>query len=189
MCGIAGIVRSDAREPVQEQTLLRMARAIRHRGPDGFGLCLDPGAGLVSAAWRCRSRARLAALARRERRSVLVYNGEKTTTPSCVDRWRRRERRVRRSDTEVVHRLLERHDRRRCIVSRAVAFAWWRRSPPLTPPRPLRRPADLLRLGRDERSRSRRGKGCSPGEVSASPDMLGLDQVFTLWAPQARGPR
>src|SRR4051794_23817228 len=48
MCGLAGIVRADAGAPVEEAALLRMARALRHRGPDGFGLALDPGAGLVS---------------------------------------------------------------------------------------------------------------------------------------------
>ena len=40
--------RPHARRPVDEQALLRMAAAIRHRGPDGFGLALDAGAGLVS---------------------------------------------------------------------------------------------------------------------------------------------
>src|SRR3954471_13231279 len=48
MCGLAGIVRANADAPVDEDALLRMARALRHRGPDGFGLALDPGAGLVS---------------------------------------------------------------------------------------------------------------------------------------------
>ena len=49
MCGIAGIVRAEAGPPVPEEALLRMARSIRHRGPDGFGLVLDHGAGLVSS--------------------------------------------------------------------------------------------------------------------------------------------
>ena len=48
MCGIAGIVRPDREAQVEEAALLRMARAIRHRGPDGFGLAFDPGAGFVS---------------------------------------------------------------------------------------------------------------------------------------------
>ncbi len=49
MCGVAGIVRPEAAAAVDEDALLRMAGAIRHRGPDGFGLALDAGAGLVSA--------------------------------------------------------------------------------------------------------------------------------------------
>ena len=45
-----------------KQALLRMARAIRHRGPDGFGLALEAGAGLVShAAGDLRPAVRLAA--------------------------------------------------------------------------------------------------------------------------------
>ncbi len=43
MCGIAGIVRPQGGQPVAEAALLRMARAIRHRGPDGYGLALDAG--------------------------------------------------------------------------------------------------------------------------------------------------
>ena len=37
MCGVGGIVRPEPSSPVDEQALLRIARAIRHRGPDGFG--------------------------------------------------------------------------------------------------------------------------------------------------------
>ena len=45
MCGIAGIAR---REPsgVEPRTLLRMAAAIEHRGPDGEGFHFEPGVGL-----------------------------------------------------------------------------------------------------------------------------------------------
>ena len=77
MCGIAGIVRSDPADAVDEQALLRMARSIRHRGPDGFGILLDPGAGLVSTrlsivdlehGWQ--------PLLSDSDGSVLVYNGE-----------------------------------------------------------------------------------------------------------------
>src|SRR5829696_6258747 len=48
MCGIAGIVRPDPRNQVTEHALRQMARALRHRGPDGFGLGLAAGAGFVS---------------------------------------------------------------------------------------------------------------------------------------------
>lgn len=39
MCGIAGVLTSAARPTANE--LLRMAAAIRHRGPDGYGYLLD----------------------------------------------------------------------------------------------------------------------------------------------------
>jgi asparagine synthase (glutamine-hydrolysing) len=48
MCGIAGIVRPRAGPAPDQQALLRMAGAIGHRGPDGFGYALDRGAGLVN---------------------------------------------------------------------------------------------------------------------------------------------
>jgi len=46
MCGFAGIARREARG-VAPGTLQRMAAAIRHRGPDGFGLHADEQVGLA----------------------------------------------------------------------------------------------------------------------------------------------
>jgi asparagine synthase (glutamine-hydrolysing) len=75
MCGIAGIVRADP-APVELAALRRMAGALRHRGPDGWGLAREAGAGLVST--------RLAIFdvpggwqpMRGRRGTLLVYNGE-----------------------------------------------------------------------------------------------------------------
>ncbi|HTY58888.1 MAG TPA: asparagine synthase (glutamine-hydrolyzing) [Bacteroidota bacterium] len=50
MCGIAGIVSTNGRHPPPEIELLRsMVGAIRHRGPDEYGLYRDERAGLVHA--------------------------------------------------------------------------------------------------------------------------------------------
>jgi asparagine synthase (glutamine-hydrolysing) len=49
MCGIAGIVSLDAAPPPARETLLRMAGALTHRGPDELGLYRDAGAGLAHA--------------------------------------------------------------------------------------------------------------------------------------------
>lgn len=51
MCGIAGMVRlgDGAREPPSLQQLVRMAGALRHRGPDEFGVYRDQHAGLAHA--------------------------------------------------------------------------------------------------------------------------------------------
>jgi asparagine synthase (glutamine-hydrolysing) len=38
MCGIAGMVNFDRREPVERQAIVRMARSIAHRGPDDEGI-------------------------------------------------------------------------------------------------------------------------------------------------------
>ena len=50
MCGIAGIValREHAASPAREQ-LVDMAGALRHRGPDEFGIYRDERAGLAHA--------------------------------------------------------------------------------------------------------------------------------------------
>lgn len=50
MCGIAGIINTgDRGEPPSRELLTSMVRAIRHRGPDEYGLYRDQRAGLVHA--------------------------------------------------------------------------------------------------------------------------------------------
>ncbi|MCB0875099.1 MAG: asparagine synthase (glutamine-hydrolyzing) [Solirubrobacterales bacterium] len=192
MCGIAGIVRADEGEAVEERALLRMARAIRHRGPDGFGLLLDPGAGLVSTrlsivdlehGWQ--------PLVAAGDDSVLVYNGEVYNHPELREWLRSRGVVFRtRSDTEVVHALLEYEgpaglDR----LNGQFALAWWQ---------PRRRRLTLVRdrFGVRPLSFSFREDGTivfgsetkalfASNEVRPEVDLAGLDQVFTLWAPQA----
>ena len=46
MCGIAGIISLNSREPVDEARLKRMRDVLRHRGPDGEGLWIDGPVGL-----------------------------------------------------------------------------------------------------------------------------------------------
>ena len=48
MCGIAGIVDLRGERPVHEETLVQMARALVHRGPDEEGFYVEPGLGLAS---------------------------------------------------------------------------------------------------------------------------------------------
>jgi asparagine synthase (glutamine-hydrolysing) len=47
MCGIAGILKFDPRERVEEHRLVRMREALSHRGPDGEGLMVDGPVGLA----------------------------------------------------------------------------------------------------------------------------------------------
>ena len=129
MCGIAGIVRHGRRRsPVDEATLLRMARAIRHRGPDGFGLALDPGAGLVSTrlaiidlpgGWQ--------PLEADATVGALVYNGEVYNHPELRAELEARGEAFETScDTEVVLRLLERDGLDALErLNGQFAFAWW----------------------------------------------------------------
>jgi len=46
MCGIAGIMDSTGRRPIDADLLRRMTDRIAHRGPDGSGFHLAPGIGL-----------------------------------------------------------------------------------------------------------------------------------------------
>ena len=192
MCGIAGIVRADAGDAVEEQALLRMARSIRHRGPDGFGLLLDPGAGLVSTrlsivdlehGWQ--------PLVGDGGGSVLVYNGEVYNHPELRE-WLRGEGVgfETRSDTEVVHALLEYEglaglDR----LNGQFALAWWQpRQRRLTLVRDrfgVRPLSFALRDGGDIVFGSEAKALFAAGEVRPRIDLAGLDQVLTLWAPQS----
>jgi asparagine synthase (glutamine-hydrolysing) len=46
MCGIAGIFAADSGAAIDPRAIRRMTDALRHRGPDGQGMHLDPGIGL-----------------------------------------------------------------------------------------------------------------------------------------------
>src|SRR5262245_34341253 len=49
MCGIVGILEQAEKESIGQRELRQMLAAIRHRGPDEFGIYLDPQVGLGSA--------------------------------------------------------------------------------------------------------------------------------------------
>ena len=194
MCGIAGIVHPEPAPPVDEVALRRMARAIRHRGPDGYGYVLDHGAGLVSArlsifdlpgGWQ--------PLEAEPGGNVLVYNGEVYNHPELrAELEGRGERFATTCDTEVVLRLLEREglaalDR----LNGQFAFAWWQpESRRLTMVRdrfgvrPLHYaidPTGVLVFGSEAKALF------ASGAVAPRRDLAGIDEVFTLWG--ARAPR
>ena len=196
MCGIAGIVRADARRPVDEDALLRMAAAIRHRGPDGYGLILDPGAGLVSTrlaiidipgGWQ-PLRAESSAAGH-----VLIYNGEVYNHVELRSEMEADGISFKsRSDTEVVLQLLESEGLSGLArLNGQFALAWWD---------PVDRRLTLVRdrfgvrplffattddggivFGSEAKALF------ASGEIAPEPDYEGLDEVFTLWG--ARPPR
>ena len=191
MCGLAGIVRADGGAAVSEDVLRRMARAIRHRGPDGFGFGLDPGAGLVSArlaivdlpgGWQ--------PLQAGPRGDLLVYNGEVYNHPEL-----RRELRARgaefatASDTEVVLRALE-LDGLDALdgLNGQFALAWWQPGPrrlTLVRDRFGVRPLYYSVLADGTLVFGSEAKALfASGEVTAAPDLAGLDEVFTTWGPR-----
>ena len=194
MCGIAGIVRAAGEARVDEDALLRMARAIRHRGPDGYGLALDEGAGFVSTrlaivdlpcGWQ--------PLEDDAEGDLLVYNGEVYNHIELRDELRAQGVSfATSSDTEVVLRLLERDglDALRRFNGQ-FAFAWWQaQSRRLTlvrdrfGVRPLHfalRDDGTLVFGSEAKALF------ASGEVKARPDLAGIDDVFTTWG--TRPPR
>ncbi|HET6448873.1 MAG TPA: asparagine synthase (glutamine-hydrolyzing) [Conexibacter sp.] len=190
MCGIAGIVRADPTASVAEDALRRMAGALHHRGPDGWGFAREGGAGLVST--------RLAIFdvpggwqpMRGPRGTLLVYNGEVYNHPEL-----RRELGgafATTCDAEVVLRLLERDglaalDR----LNGQFAFAWWEpaaRRLTLVRDRFGVRPLHWTTLPDGGIAFASEAKALfATGEVAAAPDLAGIDEVFTTWG--ARAPR
>jgi asparagine synthase (glutamine-hydrolysing) len=192
MCGIAGIVRPHSGQPVAEAALLRMAGAIRHRGPDGYGLALDAGAGLVSTrlaivdlpcGWQPLEAA--------DDGDLLVYNGEVYNHLELRDElWEGGETFKTSSDTEVVLRLLEREGLDALDhLNGQFAFAWWqpaRRRLTLVRDRFGVRPLHYALLGDGTLVFGSEAKALfASGEVPARPDLAGVDDVFTLWGPRA----
>ncbi|HEX4805272.1 MAG TPA: asparagine synthase (glutamine-hydrolyzing) [Conexibacter sp.] len=188
MCGVAGIVRADPGAVVAEDALRRMAGALRHRGPDGWGMARDAGAGLVST--------RLAIFdvpggwqpMRGPAGTLLVYNGEVYNHPEL-----RRELGgafATTSDTEVVHRLLERDGLAALHrLNGQFAFAWWEpaaRRLTLVRDRFGVRPLHWAALPDGGIAFGSECKALfASGEVAAAPDLAGIDEVFTTWGPRA----
>jgi asparagine synthase (glutamine-hydrolysing) len=194
VCGIAGVVRPGPEHPVEERSLLRMARALRHRGPDGFGLALDRGAGFVSTRLAIVDLPRgWQPLEAGPGGGLLVYNGEVYNHPELRARLRAAgERFDTQGDTEVVLRMLEHHGLDALdLLNGQFALAWWHagaRRLVLVRDRfgvrPLHyalRDDGTLVFGSEAKALF------ASGEIAAAPDLEGLDEVFTLWG--ARPPR
>src|SRR5256712_2135260 len=130
MCGIAGIVKRDPRETVDEARLKRMRDVLRHRGPDGEGLLLDGPVGL--------GHRRLAIIdvagghqpmANEDETIWIVYNGEIYNHAALRPGLEARGHRYRtRSDTETIVHAYE-DDGERCVerLDGMFAFAFWDR--------------------------------------------------------------
>jgi asparagine synthase (glutamine-hydrolysing) len=111
MCGIAGVVNFDRREPVERETLVRMARSIAHRGPDDEGIYID---GPVGLAFRRLSIIDLSGghqpMSNEDETLWIVLNGEiynfKQLRPELIHRGHRFKT---ESDTETILHLYEEH--------------------------------------------------------------------------------
>ena len=192
MCGIGGIARHRG-IAVERSSLLAMARALAHRGPDGMGVTTSAKVGLAHTRLSIIDVEGGAQPMTNEEGTVTVsFNGEifnyvelREQLIACGHRFRTR------SDTEVlVH-----------------GYEQWGTG---LPPRLIGQFAFAIHDGRDDSVLLARDRfGVRPlfftqqhgdllfaseikalfatGEVHAAPDLRGLDEVFTFWG--ARPPR
>ncbi|HKC39036.1 MAG TPA: asparagine synthase (glutamine-hydrolyzing), partial [Gemmatimonadales bacterium] len=198
MCGIAGIARV-APIGVSPEVLARMAGALRHRGPDGYGFYASPRVGLAHVRLSIIDLARGAQpLGNEDGQIWIVYNGE-------VYNYRELRPVLEAhghvfstdSDTEVlVHAYEQWGPAMLGRLNGQFAFAIYDRRD------------ESVFLARDRfgvrplfyaQQPGRAGTGgalyfaseakalFATGEVDAAPDYAGIDEVFTLWA--ARPPR
>lgn len=190
MCGVAGIARDQGPPPAVDQ-LGRMAAAIRHRGPDGYGFYLGPACGLAHVRLSIIDLACGAQpMATPDGALVVAYNGEiynwielRETLEALGHRFRTH------SDTEVLLEAwrawgpaaLDRfngqfafalHDTRDGSVTLARDRFGVR-------PMYYARTADALVFGSECKALF------ASGLVPAAPDLAGLDEIFQWWTPRA----
>ena len=192
MCGIAGIVRRDP-AGVSVETLGRMAAAIRHRGPDGYGFYTGQRVGFAHVRLSIVDIGGGAQPMTNEDGQVIVtYNGEIYNHPELRRELEARGHSFRtRCDTEVlVHGYEEWGADLLQKLNGQFAFAIYDRQNESVfiardrfGVRPLfyAQPDGAFYFGSEIKAI------LASGEVEAAMDRRGLDEVFTFWA--ARPPR
>ena len=192
MCGIAGVLRRDGRR-VPPVLLRRMAGAIRHRGPDGFGYYAGPRCGLAHVRLSIVDVAGGAQpMTNEDGRLLVVYNGEVYNHVELRRELQAHGHRFRtRSDTEVLLHAYEQWGEAMLHrLNGQFAFALYDRvahSVWLARDRFGVRPLFFAERNGDLYFASEAKAIFATGEVAAEPDPRGIDEVFTLWA--ARAPR
>ena len=190
MCGIAGIARASYR-PIDAAVLLRMAAAIRHRGPDGYGVLADRRIGLAHV--------RLSIIdlvtgdqpmGNEDGTLWTVFNGEIYNWVELREQLEARGHAFRtRCDSEVLlHGYEEWGTELLDRLEGQFAFAIYDRrddSLLLARDRFGVRPLFYAMSGGDLYFASEAKALFASGEITAAPDPQGLDQVFTWWSPRA----
>jgi len=192
VCGFAGVVRRGER-PITPATLRRMAGALRHRGPDGFGYYRGARCGLAHARLSVIDlEGGAQPLGNEDGRIQVVYNGEVYNYRELRRELEAHGHRFRtRSDTEVLVHGYEEWGR--AMLDRLngqFAFAIYdRRDESLLFARDRFGICPLFYAQRegDLYFASEAKALFASGEVAPEPDLRGLDQVFTFWG--ARAPR
>ena len=192
MCGIAGIARP-ASGAVDLDALTRMAAAIKHRGPDGYGFYLGSHVGLAHVRLSIVDLSGGAQpMTNEDGQVVITYNGEVYNYPELRSELIGRGHVFRtQSDTEVlVHAYEEWGTDMLHRLNGQFAFAIYNaatRTLFLARDRFGVRPlfmafrSGTLYFGSEIKAL------LASGEVDASVDPAGLDEVFTFWS--SRPPR
>lgn len=188
MCGIAGLLAGAGSTP-SEDLLLAMAGELGHRGPDGVGLYLDAGLGLVN------TRLSIVDLAggdqpigNEDGRCWVVQNGEIYNHPELRRELEALGHRFRTdSDTEVIVHAYEAWGLA-CLdrFNGPFAFALWDRQARtlfLARDRFGVRPLLLARFGPDFVFASEAKAILRHPRARREMDPLSLVDTFTLWAP------
>ncbi|HVX39488.1 MAG TPA: asparagine synthase-related protein [Gemmatimonadaceae bacterium] len=189
MGGIAGIAR---REPsgVKSWTLARMAGAIRHRGPDGFGLYVGARVGLAHVRLSVIDLAGgMQPLANEDGQVIITYNGEVYNAPELRLVLEAAGHRFRtRCDTEVlVHAYEEWGTNMLSRLNGQFAFAIYdRRTETVFLARDRFGVRPLFYAARDDALyfASEAKALFASTEVCAAADPIGIDEAFALWAAQ-----
>ncbi len=128
MCGIAGILHIKQPQRIDPEVVKGMIGAMRHRGPDGFGMFLDKQIGLGHARLSIIDLSGGAQPIRNEEGTLwIVFNGEIFNYPELREDLRRRGHRFyTTSDTEVIIHLFE-ETGPSCVdsLNGQFAFAIW----------------------------------------------------------------
>jgi asparagine synthase (glutamine-hydrolysing) len=109
MCGICGIYQYRSGVPVQEDTLRGMMHSIRHRGPDGGGMHLEPSLGLGHRRLSIIDvKGGAQPIYNEDNSVVVVFNGEIYNYRELARGLQQRHHRLKTaSDTEVIVHLYE----------------------------------------------------------------------------------
>lgn len=192
MCGIAGVARPGP-DGVSLEMLSRMAAAVHHRGPDGYGFFADARVGLAHVRLSIIDVAGGAQpLTNEDGQVAVVFNGELFNYVELMAELRGLGHLFRtNSDTEIlVHGweewgpgILDR------LVGQFAIALYDRRTQQLFLARDRFgvRPLYYAERGGSLYFASEAKALFASGQVEARPDPLGLNEVFTFWA--ARAPR
>jgi asparagine synthase (glutamine-hydrolysing) len=187
MCGIAGVARTSATR-VSAALLDRMVSALRHRGPDGVGLCVDARVGLAHARLSIIDvTGGTQPMANEDGTVLIVYNGEIHNYLTLRRELESRGHQFRtRSDTEVlVHGYEQWGEGMLDRLNGQFAFAIYdRRTASLFLARDRFGILPLYYVERDgDLYFASEIKGLlASGEVERALDPEGLDEVLTFWA-------